>query len=144
VANQDQRDFAAWFFNETWALLDRADRTAAEDMQMIHLAHASRAHWQEAGGVREWAIGEWQIARVYAVLGHGEAALRHARESLHRAEEADDMFLLASAHEGLARAYRAAGDDLSAQDHIMLARAAAAEIADHEDRAVILDDLPPE
>lgn len=144
MTQDDHRAFAARYFNATWGLLDRTDRTAGEDLQMIHYSHASRAHWQEAGGAREWAIGEWQISRVYATLGHGEAALRHAMESLRRAEELEDLFLLASAHEGLARAYRAAGDADSAQDHAMLARAAAAEIVDEEDRAVVLGDLPPE
>ena len=81
------RAFAAQFFNEVWALLDRSGRSAEEDVQMIHLAHASRAHWQIAGGPREWAIGEWQIARVYAALGRGEPALFHAELAMEMTAE---------------------------------------------------------
>jgi hypothetical protein len=38
------RRLAAQWFNETWALLDKPDRTPADDAMMLHKAHASRMH----------------------------------------------------------------------------------------------------
>src|SRR6478736_3842806 len=66
-----RRQLAVDLFNHTWELLDKADRTAADNDEMIHSAHASRFHWgevpdHEPGNV---ARGEWLCSRVYAVLG---------------------------------------------------------------------------
>jgi len=66
------RQFAAKFFNDTWELLARPERTPEEDDRMIHLAHASRLHWQFAGKPENIAVGEWQVSRVHAVLGQCE------------------------------------------------------------------------
>ena len=76
-----RRQLAKDLFNHTWTLLEKTDRTPAEDDEMIHSAHASRYHWGEVG-VGEpvnLARGEWQCSRVYAVLGRAEPALWHAR-----------------------------------------------------------------
>ena len=60
-------------FNYTWTLIEKADRTPAEIDEMIHAAHASRYHWSKAGTTVNLGRGEWQVARVYAVLGRGGA-----------------------------------------------------------------------
>ena len=36
---------------------------------MIHAAHASRYHWSQVGTKANLARGEWQVSRVYTVLG---------------------------------------------------------------------------
>ena len=73
---------------------------------MVHAAHASRYHWGQVGGPQQLAIGEWQCARVYSVLGRAEPALHHARRCLEIATAGDvPDWLIASAHEGMARAY---------------------------------------
>jgi hypothetical protein len=41
---QIERKLAASLFNATWRLLDKTDRTAEDNTQMIHCAHASRFH----------------------------------------------------------------------------------------------------
>ncbi len=138
----EDRAFAASFFNAVWKLLDKSPRSAAEDMQMIHLAHASRAHWQVAGGPREWSIGEWQIARVYAALGRGEPALVHARAALDLARTEDlGPFLLGCGHEVMARACRAAGHEDQALAHHAEASAIARTLEDTEERELLLLDL---
>ena len=71
----DERRLAVDLFNHTWDLIAVPRRTAAQDDAMIHAAHASRWHWGNAGGPMEWAVGEWQCSRVYAVLGLAEASL---------------------------------------------------------------------
>jgi len=109
---------------------------------MVHLAHASRLHWQFAGSEREWAIGEWQISRVYAEVGWAEAALVHARAALALAGEAQlGPFLAASSHEGMARALEAVGRKDEAARHRQTALAWLERIEDQEDRAVVLADL---
>ena len=60
-------------FNFTWTLIEKADRTPAETDEMIHAAHASRYHWSKAGTNANLGRGEWQIARVYSVLGSRRA-----------------------------------------------------------------------
>ena len=104
---------------------------------MIHAAHASRHHWGVAGDARNWAIGEWQIARVYATVGRAEPARVHAAEAL-RLAEAHDLgpFMLATAHEALARAAMFAGDAAAFDRHLAASEAAGARIGDDEDRQV--------
>jgi hypothetical protein len=136
------REMAARFFNEVWALLDRPYRDAEDDLRMIHLAHASRAHWQTAGGPREWAIGEWQIARVYAVIGRGEPALYHATIGMAMTSDgALGLFLEGCAHEVMARACQAAGRTLEAARHHTAATEIAARLTDPEERELLELDL---
>lgn len=137
-----RRSLASGLFNHVWTLLETADRSPQQDDEMVHAAHASRYHWGEVGGPKERAIGEWQIARVYASLGRGEAALHHARRCLAIAEEHElDRWLFASAFEGLARAHAVAGDPAKATEWKARAEAAVAEIPDPEDREIVEGDL---
>jgi hypothetical protein len=109
---------------------------------MVHAAHASRYHWGQVGGPEQLAIGEWQCARVYSVLGRAEPALHHARRCLEIATGADvPDWLIASAHEGLARAYAVAGQRESALASRAAAEGALAKVVDAEDRQVVQDDL---
>ena len=136
------REMAVRCFNEVWALLDNAMRTADDDLMMVHLAHASRAHWQRAGGPREWAIGEWQIARVYATLGRGEPALYHAQAGLAlTAGGAVGDFLAGCAQEVMARACRAAGREAEAKHHHAMAVTIATSLTDAEERELLEADL---
>ncbi len=133
---------AVALFNHAWSLLDRPERTPAEDFDLIHCAHASRWHWGRAGGPQEWAIGEWQCSRVYAVLGRPEPALVHARRCLDLcADHALGGFIVASAHEALARAHAVAGDLDAARAERGIAIDLAAVLDDPEDRAVVEGDL---
>jgi hypothetical protein len=125
------RRFAVELFNRTWDLLDKEDRTPEEADTMVHAAHASRFHWGEIGTPLEFARGEWQISRVYAVLSRPQAALHHAQRSLDlcQANEIGD-FDLAFAYEALARAYAIAGDVDKSGEYIELAMHAAEQIED--------------
>jgi hypothetical protein len=110
VNPEDEKKLAKSYFNECWDLIEKADRTPLEDAQMLHLAHASRLHWDNVGGDLERAIGEWQCSRVNALLGFSEAALLHARLSKSfSAAIPQPHFVHASAAEGLAFAYFVSG-----------------------------------
>jgi DNA-binding transcriptional MerR regulator len=139
---ESERQLAADLFNLVWTLLEKTGRTTEDDDRMVHAAHASRYHWGQVGGPEQFAIGEWQCARVYSVLGRAEPALHHARRCLEIAT-ADPVpdWLIASAHEGLARAYAVAGQRESALASRAAAEAALAKVTDAEDRQVVQDDL---
>ena len=132
-------------FNVVWEMLETADRSPAQDDQMVHAAHASRWHWSQAGelgGDQQRAVGEWQCSRVYAVLGRGEPALHHAQACLTICEEAGlGDWVIAAAYEALARASAVSGDAVAAESWLARGRAAVAAIADPEDREVIEADL---
>jgi DNA-binding transcriptional MerR regulator len=139
---QVQRKAAADLFNYTWTLLEKGDRTERESDLMIHATHASRFLWEEIGEAVNHARGEWQIARVYAVLDRPEPALFHARRCLQIAEEHElGDFDVACAHEALARAHAVAGERDAARCHELQAREAAQRIEDPDDRDLVLADL---
>lgn len=138
---QIERKLAAQLFNETWRLLDKADRTAEENARMIHCTHASRFHWEAVGNARNRAVGEWQISRVYSVLGLGESALYHAKLCMELTEANDLMpFQRACAHEAMARAL-SLSDKAAARVHYQAARDLAEAIEDREDRNILESDL---
>ena len=116
----------------------------AADDEMLHCAHASRYHWGEVGTPANVARGEWQCARVYAVLGRPEPALHHARRCLEICESAPDAlepFDLPFAYEALARAYAVAGDAVTSERFVALAQEAARAIEDEDDLALLQADL---
>ncbi len=123
-------------FNYTWTLLDKADRTPEETDEMVRAAYASRWHWGVVGEPINFARGEWQISRCCAEAGLPEAAMHHARLYLTACERDDyGPFDLAFAHEGMARALRAAGQSEQADTHIATAREVGAAIEQDDDRA---------
>ena len=140
----DERLLAAQLFNETWRLMEQENRTIEDDDRMIHAAHASRYHWGQVPEATpaNLARGEWQISRVYAILTMAESARYHAQRVLdicqHNGIKDWD---LAFAFEALARAHAVAGEAGKARHYTDQALAAAANIADEEDRALVLADL---
>ena len=142
LAPDDQRRLAASLFNRTWELLERTGRSTDEDEEMLHTAHASRYHWGRVGQPVNLARGEWQISRVYAVLGRPEPAVHHGRRCLALAEQHRlGPFDTGCGHEALARAYRVAGDRAKAAEHLAAATELAGQIDDAEEREVLLGDL---
>jgi hypothetical protein len=108
---------------------------------MIHAAHASRFHWEFVGSAENFAIGEWQVSRVHAVLQQADAALYHARRSLDIATLHNlSPFHMACAHEAIARAL-SIHHPQAAAEHIATARRIASEITDLEDKKILDDDL---
>ena len=113
-----EKALAKKLFNACWDLIEKPNRNAQEDAQMLHLAHASRWHWGNVGSEKEFAIGEWQCARVNAILGNAKAALLHATLSAEFAEQLPDTdFMKASSAEALAYAHHLMGDPVLAQKY---------------------------
>jgi hypothetical protein len=140
----DHRQLGIDLFNYTWTLLDKQDRTREEDDEMLSAAFASAFHWlhAEGAGPENRARSEWQISRVYAMLGRGEPAVHHAQRCLdHCLDNGIGDWDLAFAYEALARAHRVAGNDEQHRRNLELAREAGAAIEQAEDREHFEQDL---
>jgi hypothetical protein len=136
------RKQAASLFNLTWDYMEKEDRSPEEDDTMINASHASRYHWQLVGDAKNLSVGEWQLSRVYSILGRAEPAQYHAKRCLCVTEAGDcSPFHVAYAHEAMARSAKVAGDSEAAARHVALAREAAKGIKTQEDRKLVEADL---
>lgn len=129
-------------FNNTWDLINKTDRTEAEEREMIHTAHASLYHWMQIGTPLEFARGEWQISRVYSVLEMGESALLHGMASLDLCSANDiEDFDLAFGYEAVARAFDVLGFDEKVDEYKDLALKAAEDIKEKGDKDYVLSEI---
>ena len=127
-----ERQLGVDLFNEVWRLME----TREDDERMVNAAHASAFHWAAAPECKpeNRARSEWQISRVYTVLGRGEPAVWHAQRCLEWCESAGiGDWDLAYAYEALARAHAVSGTG-EAEAWKAKAREAGDAIADPEDR----------
>jgi hypothetical protein len=140
--NDIDRKMGIDLFNYVWELMEKPNRTQDEADLMIHAAHASRYHWSKAGTAVNFARGDWQISRVYALVGRSEPALYHAQRCLElcQANGIGD-FDLAYAYEALARSYKVAGDEENRQKYLELAKEATKMVAEEDDRQLVESDL---
>jgi hypothetical protein len=143
ISDEQRRQLAVDLFNHVWTLIELPERTPEQDDEMIHAAHASRSHWGEVGTRANLARGEWQVSRVYTVLGRSEPALHHAHRCLAYVEVGDGIedWDLPFAFEALARAHALAGDVGESLRYETLAREAGDGITDDEDREHLLSEL---
>ncbi len=144
LSQKQNKRIGRFLFNHVRDLMEKKKRTREEDAEMIRDVHAMRFHWGEAGTRRNFAVSEWQIARVYSLLGMPESAIYHANKSLAYVKaggEGFEDFHLPSAYEGLARACTAAGEERNARRYLVLAKRLAMRIKDPEDRKTILEQI---
>ena len=129
-------------FNETWNYLDRRARDSRKEQPMLHLAHASRYHWSYVGNAQNFAIGDWQISRVYAAINQPHLALNFAKPALDICEKDNLSEVIISAYEGMARAYAVAKNRQSAKNYINKAREQLARsTADDEDKKIYSEQI---
>jgi hypothetical protein len=139
---QWQRSLAPQAFNRAWELLDEDDLTREQEEEMLAAAFTQRYHWYAVGEPRNWAIADWQVARVATMLGYAELASRFGERSLEIATEHGlDAFVVGFAHEAIARAAAEVDDVETFTEHLELAKAMLAEIDDPEDRETLEADL---
>jgi len=139
---QAHRFFAADYFNKCWDYIDKPDRTPEDDLMMIHAAHASRAHWEAVGDISNYAVGEWQISHVYAILNNPQEALYYGTACLNICKNNQiDGFNLGFAYEALARAEMLLGNQQKADEYIALGTKAAEKVEEKEDREYLLNEL---
>jgi uncharacterized protein YndB with AHSA1/START domain len=127
--------------NAAWEMIE-AERTPANDEELLRRAYASAYHWQRAArrGPENEARAHWMLAKALLIAGQPERSLHYADACLAQCEEhglAD--FDLAYALEARARALRALGRVDQALD--VWAAAQAVAIADPEDLTIVEADL---
>jgi hypothetical protein len=140
--NHAHRHFAAGCFNRTWTLIEKTDRTPADDEAMLLTASASLWHWTQRADRTDQnlSVGHWQLSRVYSLLGRGDDAMRHAEQSLLYAN-GSPPFYVGYAHEAIARAALKLGNVPLCQEHLQQARSLAATVCDQNDRTLLEGDL---
>ena len=142
VDGLNHRDIAASTYNACWKHLDNERRTPDEDRELITLAFTSRYHWACVGGDEQAIISNWMIARAAASVGEGALSLNFAQLAYDLAQRIDAPdWLVASVHEGLARAYAATGNAPARDEWYAAASELADQISDQEYRALIADQL---
>jgi len=136
------RFFAADCFNRAWDLIEKQDRTPAEDRRMVALNQASLFHWMERPDVtdRNMSIGYWQASRIQALIGEAAEARRYAEICLGYSQDLEP-FYLGYAHEALARASLVAGDATGARRSLAEAEQLASKVGRKDDRNLLRSDL---
>ena len=134
--------FAVSCFNGAWELIDKSDRTATEDEQMIQLAQASLWHWTQRTDCsdKNLSIGYWQVSRVYALVSEAENARKYAPLCLEKTP-LGEPFYLGYAYEALARAESVANVPEQAQTFLAQARQQSEKITDEQEKKLLVDDL---
>lgn len=128
--------------NSIWELVDRPDRTPADDEEMLRRAYASAYHWQRARGAEpaNEARALYMLAKVHQLAGLAERSLHYADACMAQCQAYGlGDFDLAYAHEARARALHALGHTQEAE--AAFAQATAVPIADPDDKAVLDGDL---
>jgi hypothetical protein len=136
------RTFASRAFNETWGFLDTEELSREQQEEMLAATFAQRYHWYHVGDERNRAIADWQVSRVFVVLGYADLARRFGERSLEIAIEYElDPFVEGFAHEAIARAAAEVDDVETFTEHLELAKAALSAVEDDEDREILAADL---
>jgi hypothetical protein len=151
VATQSAgRDLNRWFGvelnNEVWDLIDNGLSELSPESEREHAlyaAYASAYHWRQCGTVANHGRGEHLVASVAVTIGLFDVAARHARryaEMIAEHPAAFEDWDRAFSAEVLARVASRAGDPEAARLRAE-AEAAAAAVADPEDRVIVVDRL---
>jgi hypothetical protein len=144
---QDEQEFhrkiAVECFNRTWDYLEKKGRTPDDDRSMLSIAHSSRYHWSLVGKACNFAIGDWQVSRVYSALNQPVLAVSFAETCLETCHKNNiSGWLLASAYEGMARAHAANKDYRLSREYVDKARRQLrSAVIDEEDLKTVSDQI---
>jgi len=136
------RYFSATCFNKTWDYMDKPHRTRDEELVMLQTAMTSLWHWsqREDAAPQNLSVGNWQVSRVFCLLGQADNARTYAEVSL-KYSAGQPPFYVAYAYEALARAEMIAGNKARMQEYLDKAYAFAEQVEDEEDKQVVVGDL---
>jgi hypothetical protein len=142
METNDHRTIAVQQFNHCWELLEKDDRSASEDANLITSAFASRYHWSLVGDSGRFVTADWMVSRAAAAIAEGDLAVRFALLAYERSlTSGTPDWLRASVAEGLARAYAAAGDIAERDNWWAEAEVLVSVISDAESRELIESQL---
>ena len=135
--------FSAEYFNEAWEYIEKADERSAEDnMTMLHTAIASLWHWTQREDVKpeNLAVGYWQVSRVYNLIKQPNNARTYGLLSLKYAEGLEPFFK-AYAYETLARAEMQTNNRVIMMVYLEKAYRMVERVENEEDKQLLLKDL---
>lgn len=138
------KQFSAACFNQAWDLIDLPERTADQEAELLALAFASNWHWsqREDYSPEKASISNWQISRVFSLIGNGAMAVRFGERSLNALSElGESYFLTTYAYEAQARGYLVQGDLLTASSLLDKAIICSNQIESDENRTLVTADL---
>jgi uncharacterized protein YndB with AHSA1/START domain len=127
--------------NSTWDMIE-AERSPANDEEMLRRAYAAAYHWQRAqrSGPENEARALYLLAKVQLLVGQPDISLDYADKCMAQCTQHSLVdFDLVYAHEARARALHALGRTGDAADEWAAARAV--PVADPEDQAIVEADL---
>jgi len=136
--------FSASCFNQAWDFIDKPDRTAGEDQEMLLLSLASLWHWTQRKDCTEsnLSVAYWQVSRIYALLGKIEDARQYGQRCLDISLGAKlDPFYIAYAYEALARAEAEAHNSMQMHSFLDEAMKLVELVSDPESKKGLLEDL---
>ena len=136
------RTLAPHAYNHTWTLLDLDERTREQEEQMLASTFAQRYHWYQVGTPRNWAIADWQVSRVAALLGYSDMARRFGERALTVCRDNGlDAFVTGFAHEAIARAAAYVDDVETFTRQLGMAKELLSEIEDSKEQDLLAADL---
>jgi len=134
--------FSAHCFNAAWDLIEKTNRTAEEDEEMIRLCQTSIYHWTQREDCTDQSlsIGFWQASRAHSLLNSASEAEKYGQLCLDKSKDLDKFFL-GYAYEALARAAMVTGDAGSMNDYLEKARECVGQVEDESSKKMLVDDL---
>lgn len=131
------RRFGSEANNRAWALAEQRSRTADEDDEMLHAAHAALYHWRQVGTERNVALARMLLGHVHAQLHDGARAREHAEAAFaFVASHASEPWERAFAHAVLANAAFACNDAQAHRTHHRIAGELGAGLENQEERRI--------
>ena len=131
-------------FNKCWTYIDRKDRSAEDNENMILLAYSSLWHWKQRDDSkpRNLSVGYWQISRAHALAGHYEMAKLFGEKCLEVGEKNNlSPFYVGYAYEALARAEILHKNMKAARDYVAQAQKQIEKITDKEEKKFLSADI---
>lgn len=140
---QAHKYFSAHCFNQTWDYMEKdGDRSAEENMAMLHTAIASLWHWCQREDVspKNLSVGYWQVSRVYCLLKQPNNARMYGLQALKHAKELS-AFYRGYAYETLARAEMIVNNRVIMKTYLEKAQEMLEQIEDEEEKQLLAKDL---
>lgn len=136
------KHFSTHCFNEAWKLIDKKDRSAEENEEMVYYAMASLFHWSKREDCtdRHKSIGCWQVSHCYALTGDLIQAERFGKLCLQFSVN-EEPFYIGYAHEALARVFWLSGKIEEKEKHLTSANQLSEKINNKEEKDLLLADL---
>jgi hypothetical protein len=138
------RRFAATCFNQAWELLDKEDRTHADELDLVRLTHTSHWHWLQVPDhtPTNLSIATWFTSRVYAELGDGASAAVYAEQCQEISQpNVVPPFFVGYGFEAMARAEALLHNEAGMNAALASAREAAEQVEDETEKQALLADL---